>query len=172
MQNRARILVVTGPGKGKTTSATGIILRSVAHGRKVLLSRFAKSTRSGELDILEKLPGVSILSSGRGMTPPPDHSDYPLHVAAARELFDKTIAAAPSVDLVVMDEICGITSRNMIAEEEVTAFLDTLRSDQVAVLTGRNAGLCLLAAADTVSEVRDVKHGYTRGINAQSGVEY
>ena len=172
MQTRARILVITGPGKGKTTSAMGIILRSLAHGRRTLLARFAKTFHSGELAVLENMPGLTILAGDRGMTPPPSHPDYPLHVAAARELFSRVAERAGDADTIVLDEICGITSRGMIDEAEVVAFLKGLRPGQAAVLTGRGAGLDLLAAADTVSEVQNLKHGYARGIAAQPGVEF
>ncbi len=168
---RARILIVTGPGKGKTTAALGIVLRGLATGGKVLLARFTKAAHSGELDILGSLPGMTILSSSRGMTPPAGHPDYPRHVAAARDLFERTRAAAPDHRFIVLDEICGVVARGMLAEDEVAAFLAGLRGDQTAVLTGRGAGPGLIAIADTVSEILCLKHGYARGIEAQRGVE-
>lgn len=171
MHSGPRVLVITGPGKGKTTAACGVILRSAAHGKKTLLTRFAKTTRSGELSIIEKLPEVVIFQGDRGMTPPPTHPDYPLHVAAARKLFDETKARADEFDTIVMDEICGITSRGMIGEGEVVDFLRSLRPEQTVVLTGRGAGVELIAAADTVSEIQCLKHGYMRGLPAQEGVE-
>lgn len=172
MSKRARILVITGPGKGKTTAALGMILRTNARGGRTLLTRFAKVTHSGELDILGRLDGVTIFNGDRGMTPPPTHPDFPLHVAAARELFARTVAAAPDHDMIAMDEICGIVSRGMLDEDRVVDFLRGLRPDQTAVLTGRGAGMKLIAVADTVSEIQCLKHGYTRGITAQKGVEF
>lgn len=163
---------MTGPGKGKTTAALGVILRSLSYGRTVLLARFAKARHSGELDILGRFPDVRILGGGLGMTPPPDHPDYPKHALAAREQFAEMRRLAGGFDVVVMDEICGMTSRGMLDEAEVVAFLAGLRPDQCAVLTGRGAGNALIAAADTVSEIGCVKHGFTRGISAQEGVEF
>ncbi len=171
MNNRARILVITGPGKGKTTAALGIVLRSLGHGKKTLLTRFTKAAPSGELDILSKLPGLTILSGDCGMTPPREHPDYPRHAAAAQFLFAKTRAAAADYECIVMDEICGAVGKDLLREDEVVAFLDTLSPDQIAVLTGRGAGLRLIAAADTVSEISCLKHGYWRGFQAQEGVE-
>lgn len=167
----ARILIFTGPGKGKTTAALGMILRCVACGKKVLLARFTKAAHSGEVGILSNMSGVTVMGGGLGMTPSPNHPDYPVHVAAARDLFEKVRAEASRFDVVVMDEICGVASRGMVGEDEVAAFLKTLRRDQIAVLTGRGAGLKLMAVADTVSEIECVKHGYRRGIQAQKGVE-
>lgn len=168
----ARVLVITGPGKGKTTAALGMVLRSLSYGEKVLLTRFTKAAHSGELDILGKQPNITILSGKYGMTPPPTSPEYPAHVAAAKELFEATRAAAPANDLIVMDEICGVTARGMVGQDEVAAFVRGLRPDQTVVLTGRGAGEKLLAVADTVSEILCIKHGYQRGINAQKGVEF
>lgn len=172
MTERARILLLTGSGKGKTTAAMGVLLRSLAAGKKALLVRFAKARRSGELDILESMPGMTVKHSARGMTPPPEHPDFALHVAEAVRLFAETENEAENFDALVLDEICGIVARGMIPEERVVAFLDGLRGEQLAVLTGRGAGAGLIAAADTVSEVLAIKHGYRRGILAQEGVEF
>ncbi len=169
--DRPRVLVMTGDGKGKTTAALGVILRSLSYGKKVLFVRFAKTRHSGELAILEKLPGMRILSGRVGMTPPAEHPDYPDHAAAANELFREAKRAAPGFDLIVLDEICGLTSRGLLDERAVAAFAAGLRPAQCAVLTGRGAGTALIAVADTVSDIACVKHGYARGIAAQEGVE-
>ena len=168
---KARIIVITGPGKGKTTSALGMILRAHAHGRKILLVRFCKTSFSGELAVLEKMAGVVIRNGTCGMTPPPDSPEYERHARCARDLFAFAKTAAPDFDMVVMDEICGVTARNMVAEREVVDFLSRLRPDQSAILTGRGAGMGLIGVADTVSEIQCVKHGYRRGIGAQEGIE-
>ncbi|MCD8138640.1 MAG: cob(I)yrinic acid a,c-diamide adenosyltransferase [Planctomycetaceae bacterium] len=168
---RARVLVITGPGKGKTTAATGIILRSLAAGKKVLLTRFTKTRHSGELDILGTLPGLTIVQGDYGMTPPRTHADYPKHVQAAQDLFRRTQEMVDEFEVVVMDEICGVTARDMVSEEAVAAFVKGLDGNKTAILTGRGAGTKLLAVADTVSEILSLKHGYLRGIAAQKGVE-
>ena len=168
---RARVLLFTGPGKGKTTAALGMLLRCAAYGKKILWTRFTKAADSGELRLFDKLGSVTVLAGDCGMTPPPDHPDYPRHVAAARELFERTLAAAPAYDAVFLDEICGVTARGMIAEEAVAAFAQSLGAEQILVLTGRGAGPVLLACADTASEVQCLKHGYRRGVRAQKGVE-
>jgi cob(I)alamin adenosyltransferase len=168
---KARVLVFTGNGKGKTTAALGVILRSLSYGKRVLLVRFAKARHSGELDILGKLPGMTILSSRVGMTPAPDHSDYPEHQAVARELFREAERLVPEFDLIVLDEVCGLTSRGVLDERKVAAFAASLAPAQSIILTGRGAGTHLLAVADTVSEILCVKHGYEKGITAQEGIE-
>lgn len=169
---RARILVITGPGKGKTTAALGVLIRSLAYGRRALLTRFTKARHSGELDILNAFPNLTVLSGRYGMTPPAESPEFPKHAAAALELFERTREMAPDRDVLVMDEICGVVARNMVPEDAVVAFLAGLRGDQTAVLTGRGATPALIAAADTVSEILSLKHGFQHGIAAQEGVEF
>lgn len=172
MADKPRILIITGPGKGKTTAALGIILRSLSAGKKVLLTRFCKAAPSGEVAIFSTMDNITMFSGDCGRTPSPEHPDYSRHVRCARDLFEKTLDAAAHYGLIVLDEICGVTSRNMIAEDEVAAFLESLRPDQAAVLTGRGAGEKLIALADTVSEIRSVKHIMDHGVLAQEGIEY
>lgn len=170
-KKKPRILLFTGNGKGKTTAALGVILRSLSYGKRALLVRFAKARHSGELTILEKLPGMKILNSRVGMTPPEGDPSYPDHEAAAEELFREAERLAPEYDLIVLDEVCGLASRGVLDEQRVAGFLATLSPDQTAVLTGRGADPALIAAADTVSEILCVKHAYARGISAQEGIE-
>ncbi|MCL2000234.1 MAG: cob(I)yrinic acid a,c-diamide adenosyltransferase, partial [Planctomycetes bacterium] len=87
------------------------------------------------------------------------------------ELFTETRRAAPDSDCLILDEICGVTARDMIPESEVVDFLASLRGGQTAVLTGRGAGPGLIAAADTVSEILCLKHCFREGIEARKGVE-
>lgn len=172
MTEQARILVFTGSGKGKTSAALGIVLRSLAHGKKVLLTRFCKARHSGELDILQTYPGMTIISGTCGMTPPESDPQYPNHRAAAQDLFDNTRDNAAGYDVIVMDEVCGAAAKQLLDDSEVVDFLLGLRPNQIAVLTGRNASPALLAMADTVSEIMCLKHGFDCGIPAQAGVEY
>jgi cob(I)alamin adenosyltransferase len=168
----ARILVITGPGKGKTTAATGTLMRALAYGKKALLVRFAKAAHSGEIDILSTLPNLAIVTGDHGMTPKPDDPRFPGHVRAARALFEQAKTRAPGFDLIVLDELCGIVARGMIEEDEAVSFLRSLRPDQAAILTGRGASPKLIAAADTVSDIRNLKHAYDQGIPAEPGIEY
>ncbi|MCC8164683.1 MAG: cob(I)yrinic acid a,c-diamide adenosyltransferase [Planctomycetes bacterium] len=169
---RARTLIFTGNGKGKTTAMIGVIVRSLGCGKNVLLVRFAKARHSWELDILSTFPGIDIVSGNYGMTPPASHPDFEKHAEAARDLFRQARERADKYDLICLDEICGIVARNMVTEDEVVDFVKSLRPDQAVVMTGRGAGVKLIAVADTVSEVNVVKHGYMRGIEAQEGIEF
>lgn len=169
---RPRILVFTGDGKGKTTAALGMAWRFLGHGKSVLLVRFCKNRPSGETLALAAYPGALILNSTRGMTPPPDHPDYPEHREAARSLLAEAAGAAAKFDLVVFDEVCGAIKRGLLEEASVLAFLDTLASFQTLACTGRGASLGLLARADTASDIIPLKHAYGKGIPAQEGVEF
>ncbi len=170
----ARILVLTGDGKGKTTSALGMILRALGHGQRVLLARFCKAAPSGELAALAHFTEsglLTVLHGDCGMTPPAEHPDFHRHKEAANALFTGVRAAASGCDLLVLDEVCGAVAKDLLDAEDVVRFLAALRGDQAAVLTGRNACEKILDAADTVSEVVCVRHGYARGIPAQDGIE-
>ena len=171
-KRRARIFLFTGQGKGKTTAALGMALRFLARDRKVLLVRFCKNRPSGETAALERFPTVRIIGSSHGMTPDRSHPGFPDHAAAAKTLFAAAVELAPGFDFLILDEICCATARGLVDEKAVTAFLDSLRPDQAAALTGRDAGLALLAAADTASETLCLKHAYARGVDAQEGAEY
>lgn len=172
MAERARVLIFTGSGKGKTTAALGIIIRSLAYGKRILLARFCKARPSGELEFLQKQSGIKIISGNCGMTPPEADPEYPLHRAAAQKIFDRTRDNAAEYDVIIMDEVCGAVAKKMLADSELLDFISGLRPQQIAVLTGRNASPALITAADTVSEIMCLKHGFNNAIAAQEGVEY
>lgn len=173
--NPPRTLIFTGDGKGKTTAAFGMVMRAAGHGQRVLIVQFLKSnSHSGELKALSCLAGVEWVQMGRGFVPQPDHPDHAAHRVVAVEAleFARRNIVAGGYDLIVLDEICGAVARGLIAEEDVLAALaDAGRSANI-VLTGRGATPALIAAADTVTEVRVVKHGYASGIPARKGVEF
>lgn len=168
---KARIVILTGPGKGKTTSALGMVLRAIAYGKKVLLVRFCKTAFSGEVAILEGMEGVVILGGDHGMPPSREHPEYEAHVACARDLFASAKVMTPEFDMIVLDEICGAVARGMVPECDVLTYLASLRPNQAIVLTGRGAGPNLVNSADTVSDIHCVKHGHQHGIAAQEGIE-
>ncbi len=172
--DRPRILVLTGDGKGKTTSALGMVLRALGHGGRVLFVRFCKTAESGELAALAHFVeggALVILAGDRGFTPAADHPDFPLHVACARGLFACVGEEAAGFGMIVLDEICGAVARGLLSEGDVLGFLAALRPDQCVVLTGRNASARLVDAADTVSDICCVKHAFRQGIPAMNGVE-
>lgn len=175
MNNKPRILIFTGDGKGKTTAALGMVLRATGHGMRCLVLHFIKSEgAAGEYRALRVLPGVEVLVTGCGFVPQPGSSAWEKHRAAAChgwELLEECIATN-SYDLIVLDEILGAIKQGLIDLPTLCAWLDRRVAGEVVVLTGRDAPQMLVDRADTVSEMRMIKHAYTQGIPARKGVEF
>jgi cob(I)alamin adenosyltransferase len=173
---RGLILVNTGPGKGKTTAALGTALRAVGCGMRVLVLQFIKgSWHYGELDAAEALgPNLVIRQMGRGFVKiggaEPDPEDIRLVQAAWAEARDAI--GSGEWDLVILDEINYAISYKMLDPEVVAQALRNKPEMVHVILTGRNAHPTLVEIADTVTEMREIKHAYTRGIQAQRGIEY
>ena len=172
---KPRTLIFTGEGKGKTTAAFGMVLRAAGHGQRVLVVQFLKSDAStGELAACALLPQVEVVQMGRGFVPQPSHPAFEAHRAMALEAleFAATAVASEKYDLITLDEICGAVGRGLIEEEAVIALLSAPERTACLVLTGRHASAELMEHADTVTEMRCIRHGYMRGIAAQKGVEF
>lgn len=175
MSHRDRILIFTGDGKGKTTAALGMALRSFGHGIPVAVIQFVKSDRqTGEFAALTGMAGCEIIVTGLGFVPKPDHPRFADHCRGAEEGLRIAAEAMQSgrFGLVILDEVCIALSLKLLPEEAVLAALDGAAEGVTVVMTGRGATEGLIAAADTVSEVRMVKHGLQAGLKAQKGVEY
>jgi cob(I)alamin adenosyltransferase len=176
MRDKPRILVFTGDGKGKTTAALGMVLRASGHGMHVRMVQFLKSdTGSGETALLPKLPGVEFSRRGLGFVPRRrDDPRFAAHQQAAQEALDmvRTAILDGRYDLLVMDEIGGAMAAGLVEEQEVLELLRQAPATMRIVLTGRNVPAGLIALADTVTEMRCVKHGMQQGCTAQKGVEF
>ena len=175
MSKQTRILVSTGDGKGKTTAALGLALRAAGHAMRVCIIQFIKNDAStGELSAIAKLPGVEIVQTGRGVLPDQSDATFVDHQAAAVSGLAKAAKAIGSGDyaVVILDEVCLAVARNLLDEKAVCDVVRTARADSCLVLTGRYATPGLIAMADTVTEMRCVKHGMEMGIPAQKGVEF
>lgn len=173
---RGLILINTGPGKGKTTAALGTALRAVGNGMKVLMLQFLKgSWHYGELDAVEAFGGNFVLKQmGRGFVKVGGAETDPEDIRLVEEAWAEARAAILSGawDLVVLDEINYAISYKML---DATVVAETLKEKPEMVhviLTGRNAHPLLVELADTVTEMREVKHAYEKGILAQRGIEY
>jgi len=175
MKTKSRVLIFTGDGKGKTTAALGMALRASGHGMRTLVLQFMKADDTvGELTGLRYLPGVEAIQMGRGFVPPPTNPSFPEHRQAACHGLEKAAEALRSkqYDLVILDEIITAMDRGLITENQIMELI--VKSDDISclVLTGRGATQPLIDKADTVTEMRNLKHGLTQGIAAQKGVEY
>ena len=176
MTDKPRILIFTGPGKGKTTAALGMVLRASGHGLRSIIVQFLKSDKgSGETAALRHLPGVEFVRRGLGFVPKqPDDPQLAEHRRTAAEGLELAREAILSdiYDLVVLDEICGAVASGLLEEEKVIELLQRAPARLRLALTGRRAPAALIELADTVTEMHCVKHGLRQGRTAQQGVEF
>jgi cob(I)alamin adenosyltransferase len=173
---RGLIIVNTGPGKGKTTAAMGTALRAVGNGMRVLMLQFIKgSWHYGELDAVKAFGDKFIMKQmGRGFVKvgaeKPDAEDVRLVEEAWGEA-DRAIHSG-EWDLIVLDEINYAISYGMLDPAKVVESLKKKPEMVHVILTGRNAHASIVELADTVTEMRELKHAYQKGILAQRGIEY
>jgi len=175
MKDRKRIILFTGDGKGKTTAALGMVLRASGHGMKSLIIQFIKSDPdTGELAACRHIAGVEIVQTGRGFVPERTEPLFKEHRKAAAEGLDLAERALLSggYDLVILDEICIAVWKELLDEKRVIEVVLKGGPGTCVVMTGRNATAGLISIADTVTEMRMVKHGLTEGWKAQKGVEF
>ena len=170
------LLIHTGPGKGKTTAALGTALRAVGNGMRVLVLQFLKgSWHYGELDAVKAFGDNFVLKQmGRGFVKVGGAETDAEDIRLVQEAWAEARSAIQSGDwdLVILDEINYAIGYKMLDPQVVA---DTLRNRPEMVhviLTGRNAHPLLVELADTVTEMREVKHAYQKGILAQRGIEY
>jgi cob(I)alamin adenosyltransferase len=170
------ILINTGPGKGKTTAAMGTALRSVGNGMRVLMLQFLKgSWHYGELDSTKAFGENFVLRQmGRGFVKIGGAETDPEDIRLVEEAWNEARAAILSGewDMVILDEINYAISYGMLDPAKVVETLQARPEMVHVILTGRNAHPSLVAIADTVTEMREVKHAYQKGILAQRGIEY
>ena len=174
VNEQPRILLVTGDGKGKTTSALGMALRAAGHGMRTLVLQFIKAdAATGEIAAIQSIENIDIEQTGCGFVPPAEDPRFDRHRRAAQRGLARARQAVLSGEyrLIVLDEICLAVSRELIAEKHVLELLGQLPDGLRIVLTGRYATPGLIEAADTVSEIRSVKHALESGRPAQKGVE-
>ena len=168
------LMVFTGDGKGKTTAALGMALRSAGHGLKVCFIQFIKGSWTyGELNAVKQFPGlIDFRVMGRGFTWKSD--DLEADRTLAREGWTRAVEAIMSgtYHLVVLDELTYPLNYGMIQPEPVLEALSQKPTDLHVAITGRKAPEPLLQAADLVTEMRAVKHPLKAGIQAQKGVEF
>ena len=168
------LIVNTGPGKGKSTAAFGLLLRMVGHGRPTGVVQFIKGAWStGERNVLEKFGDlVTWHTMGEGFTW--DTQDRDRDVAAARRAWERAqeLMHRPGMALVVLDELNIALRYDYLPEAEVIAALQARPDSVHVVVTGRNARPAMVEAADLVTEMTAVKHHFAAGVKAQVGIEF
>ncbi|MBY8000752.1 cob(I)yrinic acid a,c-diamide adenosyltransferase [Vibrio fluvialis] len=166
------LLIITGNGKGKSTSGFGTIARAVGHGKQGAVAQFIKGTwDNGERNLLEKL-GVEFQVMATGFTWETQNKES--DTAAAQLVWQecKRMLQDESLDVVLFDELTYMVSYGYIDLNEVVEALNNRPPMQSVIITGRGAHRTLIEMADTVSEVKNVKHAFESGVKALQGVDW
>ncbi|TDI54680.1 MAG: cob(I)yrinic acid a,c-diamide adenosyltransferase [Acidobacteria bacterium] len=167
------VIVYTGEGKGKSSSAFGVMLRAVARGWSVMVIQFIKSEKwkTGERKMAEEL-GVDWVTGGDGFTW--DSDDMEATARAARETWQvaQVAISGGTYDLVILDEATYPVSFGWIPVEEMVAALDARPEAVNIIITGRDADQAIIDAADTVTEMRKIKHAFDEGVVAKKGLDF
>jgi cob(I)alamin adenosyltransferase len=171
---RGVAILLTGNGKGKSSSAFGMVLRALGYGQKVGVVQFIKGEQlSGEeIYLREHCPQIDFYQMGTGFTW--NTQDKSGDIAAAEKTWEVVapMLADASYDLVVLDELTYMIGYKYLDEAMILKALSSRPVNQSVVVTGRGGGSALQDVMDTVSEVKDIKHAYTSGIKARKGVDY
>ena len=175
-QTRGLLIVHTGNGKGKTTAALGLLMRAAGRGLNCCMIQFMKSRndRYGEHVAAEKL-GIEVHTMGDGFTWDTKNPEQDRQTARATWQLCVEKLRSGDYDLIVFDELVYVLSYTMLPVEEVVEEFRAVREAQPAlhiVVTGRDAPEQLIAQADLVTEMREIKHPFTAGIKAQQGIEF
>jgi len=166
--------VYTGNGKGKTSAAFGLALRAIGRGLKVYVIQFIKGGFDyGELHVIQHLPNLKVKAFGRGKfvtQVPPSEEDIKL-ANQALELAEQIVSSG-EYDVVVLDEINVALHLKLIELDKVIRLIEKKPRHVELVLTGRHAPPKVLELADLVTEMKEVKHPYTKGMPPREGIEY
>jgi cob(I)alamin adenosyltransferase len=171
---RGVCILLTGNGKGKTSSAFGMVMRALGYGHKVAVVQFIKGEQlSGEeLYLRDQCPQVKFYQMATGFTW--DTQDRSGDIAAAEKTWEvaEQVLADEQYDLLVLDELTYMLSFKYLDKERVLKALKSRPYEQSLVVTGRGGGSELAELADTVSEVKEIKHAYNEGVMARKGVDF
>lgn len=171
---RSVVVLLTGDGKAKTTSGFGMLFRALGWGQQVAVVQFIKGTQASgeELLLRARFPDIPFHQMGTGFTW--DSQDFAADQAAAQRTWAAAAALLqePGLDLLLLDELTYMLAYRFLDEDMVLTALRQRSPQLSVVVTGRGGGAGLRELADTVSEVKNLKHAYEHGIKARRGVDY
>lgn len=171
-EERGILIVFTGNGKGKTTAAFGTATRAVGHGKKVGVIQFIKGQwPNGERNLLEP-HGVEFQVMATGFTWETQNRETDTAACLAVWEHGKRMLADAELDMVILDELTYMVAYDYLPLEEVLSALANRPANQTVIITGRGCHREILDIADTVSELRPVKHAFDAGVKAQIGIDY
>jgi len=165
------IQVYTGNGKGKTTAALGLALRALCAGKKVFMGQFIKGMVYSELKAVQWLPGLHIEQFGRDCFIRNKPTDEDVRIALQGLERAREVLLGGEYDVIILDEINVALYYRLFTEEAVLALMSEKPHNVELVLTGRYAPEKIVDAADLVTEMKEVKHYYTKGVSARKGIE-
>ncbi len=170
--DRGVLLVLTGNGKGKSSSAFGMVARALGHGMQVAVVQFIKGEFStGEEAFFRRFPEVRYHVMGEGFTWETQDSDRDRKAALAAWELATGLLKDPGIDLVVLDELNIAVKLGLVPLDPVLDILEARPPHQHVVVTGRGASPALIDIADTVTEMRPIRHAFDAGVMAQKGIE-
>jgi len=170
-EDRGVFVVLTGNGKGKSSSAFGMVARCAGYGMSCAVVYYIKSRETGEQLLFERLPEVEVHLMGEGFTWDTQDRDRDRQAAQRAWEVSAEYLKRPDVSLVVLDELCIALRKEMLPLAPVLEAIGNRPPQQHVVVTGRGAPDELIELADTVSDVHAVKHAFQSGIRAQRGIE-
>ncbi|MDG2090659.1 MAG: cob(I)yrinic acid a,c-diamide adenosyltransferase [Gammaproteobacteria bacterium] len=173
-EQRGVCILLTGDGKGKSSSAFGMVMRSLGYGQKVGIIQFIKGEQlSGEeIFIKDNYPELPFYQMGTGFTW--ETQDRESDICAALTTWEEAekLLKNPEINLVVLDELTYMLAFDYLQESTIINAIQQRPSHQSVVITGRGGGSALRDIADTVAEIKNIKHAYENGIQAQKGVDF
>jgi cob(I)alamin adenosyltransferase len=166
------IQVYTGNGKGKTTAALGLALRAAGAGLKVYIGQFVKGRDYSELNALRKIKNIKVEQFGRGcfIKKSPAKKDIELAKQGIEKI--KKIISEEIYDMVILDEVNIVLKLNLLKLKDVIEVIGNAPKRLELILTGRYAHPNILKIADLISEIKEVKHYFKKGIKARKGIEF
>lgn len=171
--DKGLMVVLTGNGKGKSSSAFGMLARSVGHGLRCGVVQFIKGQwECGEHLLFKDHPLVEFYVMNTGFTWETQDRDKDIAAARTTWLHAVELLRDPQVQVVLLDELTYMLTYGYLDAAEVVRSLADRPAHQHVIVTGRNASDALMDMADTVSEVRDIKHAFNNGIRVQKGIDY
>jgi len=175
--DKGMIQVYTGDGKGKTTAAIGQGIRAYGNGLRVVMIQFLKSNETGELNVLRNLGDnfkLVRLEKKRGFV-------WTLKSEEMEELkkevieeynYAKEVLVNDLCDVLILDEVMGVLKNNFLSEDDVLELIKSKQNHVEVILTGRNVPEKIAGYADLITEMKEVKHYFSKGVNARKGIEY
>lgn len=173
-EDRGVVVVITGNGKGKSSSGFGMVIRTLGHGLKAGVVQFIKGAQScGEQLFLEKyVPECEQHAMKTGFTWDTQDKEGDIRAAESTWVYAERMLQDPTLQLVLLDELTYMISYAYLDEDRIIQAIINRPPRQSVIVTGRGASEALIAIADTVSEIQEIKHAFQAGVKAQKGVEY